>query len=286
MTSAAAIFARDRRILPPTPAAASPSSINPENAFDLPPPTNSATSTTNLHLSSLEDLQWSPTFTTELPADPNEENKVRQVQGAFFSWVNPTSTGTEPSLVAASAAASRLIGLDPSEAERPEFAMVFSGNAPLSNTRSYAQCYGGHQFGSWAGQLGDGRAICLGEVINPETGVRWELQLKGAGKTPYSRMADGRAVLRSSLREFVASEAMAALGVPTTRALSLVATGDRVVRDMFYSGNPELEPGAVVCRVARSFVRFGSFQLPVSRGDEQVALAQQVRFSYVLCFAL
>ena len=103
-------------------------------------------------------------------------------------------------------------------------------------------------------------------------GERWELQLKGAGRTPYSRNADGRAVLRSSLREFVASEAMAALGVPTTRALSLVATGQGVLRDMFYNGNARQEPGAVVCRVARSFVRFGTFQLPAARGGDEAAL--------------
>lgn len=185
--------------------------------------------------SCLEDLRWSPTFTQELPADPSAENRVRQVHGAMFSYVQPTPTGTEPNLVAFSASTSRLIGLEKSEAMRPEFAMVFSGNAPIPNTKTYAQCYGGHQFGSWAGQLGDGRAICLGEVLNPASKVRWELQLKGAGKTPYSRMADGRAVLRSSLREFVASEAMAALGIPTTRALSLVATGDQVLRGTYGS---------------------------------------------------
>lgn len=118
-----------------------------------------------------------------------------------------------------------------------------SGNIPLEGFDSYAQCYGGHQFGHWAGQLGDGRAITLTELIHPQSGERWELQLKGAGKTPYSRRADGRAVLRSSLREFVGSEAMAALGVPTTRALSLVTTGDGVLRDQFYNGNARLEPG-------------------------------------------
>src|SRR5262249_687590 len=103
-------------------------------------------------------------------------------------------------------------------------------------------------------------AITLGELATP-SGGRWELQLKGAGRTPYSRTADGRAVLRSSVREFLCSEAMHFLGVPTTRALSLVATGDIVVRDMFYDGNPLPEPGAVVCRVAPSFIRFGNFEI-------------------------
>ena len=102
---------------------------------------------------------------------------------------------------------------------------------------SHAACYGGHQFGNWAGQLGDGRAIALGEVIDVN-GDHQMLQLKGAGPTPYSRSADGLAVLRSSIREFLCSEAMHHLGVPTTRALSLVTTGDLVVRDVLYNGNP------------------------------------------------
>src|SRR5690625_5674057 len=130
----------------------------------------------------------------------------------------------------------------------------------------HATCYGGHQFGQWAGQLGDGRAINLGEVKN-RRGEHWTLQLKGAGPTPYSRTADGNAVLRSSLREFLCSEAMHHLGVPTTRALSLTLTGDQVQRDMFYDGNPEWEPGAVVCRVAPSFTRFGHFEILTARGE-------------------
>ncbi len=130
----------------------------------------------------------------------------------------------------------------------------------------FATSYGGHQFGHWAGQLGDGRAISLGEAVL-DGGERRELQLKGAGPTPYSRSADGRAVLRSSIREFLCSEAMHHLGIPTTRALSLVGTGDDVMRDMFYDGHARPEPGAVVCRVAPSFLRFGHFELPAKRGD-------------------
>ena len=155
---------------------------------------------------------------------------------------------------------------------RPRFAQVFGGNALLAGMEPYAANYGGHQFGNWAGQLGDGRAITLGEAINAR-GERWELQLKGAGPTPYSRTADGRAVLRSSVREFLCSEAMHHLGVPTTRALCLVATGEQVVRDMFYDGHPQPEPGAIVCRVAPSFMRFGNFELPASRGDAAAARA-------------
>ena len=129
-------------------------------------------------------------------------------------------------------------------------------------------CYGGHQFGNWAGQLGDGRATNLGEVMNSR-GQRWMLQLKGAGPTPYSRTADGLAVLRSSVREFLCSEAMFHLGVPTTRALSLVLTGEQVVRDMFYDGNPQREPGAIVCRVAPSFTRFGNFEILAARRETE-----------------
>ena len=127
-------------------------------------------------------------------------------------------------------------------------------------------CYGGHQFGNWAGQLGDGRAINLGQVTGIDCNS-YMLQLKGAGPTPYSRSGDGRAVLRSSIREYLCSEAMHHLHVPTTRALSLCSTGDNVVRDMFYDGNLAEEIGAVVCRVADSFIRFGNFEIFSARED-------------------
>jgi uncharacterized protein YdiU (UPF0061 family) len=130
----------------------------------------------------------------------------------------------------------------------------------------YAACYGGHQVGNWAGQLGDGRAITLGEMVTSEN-TKWELQLKGPGQTAYSRRADGRAVLRSSVREYLMSEAMHYLGVPTTRALSLVSTGEPVMRDMFYDGHPAYEPGAIVMRVAPTFLRFGNFEIFASRGE-------------------
>ncbi len=117
-----------------------------------------------------------------------------------------------------------LLGLTPTDLQQPEWVAALSGNGLLDGMSPFATCYGGHQFGQWAGQLGDGRAISLGELLH--NNQRWELQLKGAGPTPYSRRADGRAVLRSSIREFLCSEAMFHLGVPTTRALSLVLTGD------------------------------------------------------------
>ena len=169
------------------------------------------------------------------------------------------------------------LGLDGIDLRAAPWPAVLAGNALLPGMETYATPYGGYQFGSWARQLGDGRAIVLGEVLTAAD-RRFELQLKGAGPTPYSRRADGRAVLRSSLREFLCSEAMHHLGVPTTRALSLVATGDEVIRDMFYDGHAQAEPGAVVCRVAPSFTRFGHFELPASREDTRL-LAQLVDFT-------
>jgi uncharacterized protein YdiU (UPF0061 family) len=163
----------------------------------------------------------------------------------------------------------RALGLSEGDCRSEPFAQLLAGNLLLPGMDPFAACYGGHQFGSWAGQLGDGRVITLGE-IRSETGERSEVQLKGAGRTPYSRAGDGRAVLRSSLREFVASEAMHHLGIPTTRALGLVTTGERVVRDMLYDGHPKEEAGAIVCRVAPSFLRFGSFELLTSRGDTEL----------------
>lgn len=158
------------------------------------------------------------------------------------------------------------LDLDEAVGQSDEFLQIFAGNKILQGMQPYSMCYGGHQFGHWAGQLGDGRAILLGDVINSRNN-RWSLQLKGAGPTPYSRSADGLAVLRSSLREFLCSEAMFHLGVPTTRALSLILTGESVVRDMFYDGHPQYEPGAVVCRMAPSFTRFGNFQILSAQKD-------------------
>ena len=204
-------------------------------------------------------------FVRSLPADPQEGSRRRQVHGALYSRIDPTPVAA-PRLIAHSREVAEMLGIPESEIATQRFADVFAGNALLEGMQPYAANYGGHQFGNWAGQLGDGRAITLGEAIDPR-GKRWELQLKGAGPTPYARSADGRAVLRSSVREFLCSEAMSHLGVPTTRALSLVATGEQVERDMFYDGRPQMEPGAVVCRVSPSFIRFGNFELPASRGD-------------------
>lgn len=207
----------------------------------------------------LDQIEFDNRFTNELPADPSEVVRPRQVEHAAYSRVAPTATAG-PVTVAVAAEVAELLELAPGEVETQRFADVFSGNELLEGMDPFAMAYAGHQFGNFAGQLGDGRAIGLGEVRTSD-GDHWMLQLKGAGPTPYSRRADGLAVLRSSIREFLCSEAMYHLGVPTTRALSLIRTGDQVMRDMLYDGNPALEPGAVVCRVAPTFIRFGNFEL-------------------------
>lgn len=223
----------------------------------------------------LEELRWENTFVAELPGDAREGGPVRQVLHACYTKVRPSAVINGPKLVAFSKPAADLVDLDEKEFERDDTAEIWCGAKLLDGMVPYAQCYGGHQFGMWAGQLGDGRAITLGEVVN-RAGERWELQLKGAGRTPYSRMADGLAVLRSSVREFLCSEAMHHLGIPTTRALTLVTTGAGVERDMFYDGNPKTEPGAVVCRMAPSFLRFGSFQIHAARREQDLVLVKTV----------
>ncbi len=216
-------------------------------------------------LADLSGVALENTFVRDLPADPVTVNVPRQVSGAAYTRVEPTPVSA-PKLLAWSDALGEFLGLSKPS---PRTVEILAGSGTTPAMQPYAARYGGHQFGHWAGQLGDGRAITLGELIARD-GSRQELQLKGAGLTPYSRTADGRAVLRSSLREFACSEAMFHLGVPTTRALSLVGTGEPVVRDMFYDGHPEEEPGAVVCRVAPSFVRFGNFQILAANGEHEV----------------
>lgn len=219
-------------------------------------------------------LAWQQRFSAELPADPDTRPQRRQVTDAF-AWVAPTPVAA-PKLLAHSAPLAARFGLG-DLLRSAEGAEVFAGNRLLPGMKPFASSYGGHQFGSWAGQLGDGRAITLGELPD-EAGVLHEFQLKGAGPTPFSRTADGRAVLRSSLREFLMSEAMHYLGVPTTRALTLVQSGEAVVRDMFYDGRARPEPGAIVCRVAPTFLRFGHFELLASR-DDTVGLKRLADFA-------
>ncbi|NRA34917.1 MAG: YdiU family protein, partial [Polyangiaceae bacterium] len=205
-------------------------------------------------------------FVSELPGDKLSANRPRQVEGACYSLVEPTPVAA-PKVIAHSQEVADQLGYSSDDLESARMSAVLGGCALQEGMTSFAAAYGGHQFGNWAGQLGDGRAISLGERQGPD-GNWLEMQLKGAGPTPYSRTADGRAVMRSSVREFLCSEAMFHLGVPTTRALSLVSTGDAVVRDVLYDGNAKPEPGAIVCRVAPSFLRFGNFELFASRGDE------------------
>ncbi|NWT49734.1 SELO protein, partial [Erythrocercus mccallii] len=198
-----------------------------------------------------------------LPVDASEEGGPRTVPGACFVRVRPSPL-QNPRLVAMSLPALALLGLevpaaDPAAAEA-EAALFFSGNRVLAGAEPAAHCYCGHQFGSFAGQLGDGAAMYLGEVLGPR-GERWEIQLKGAGITPFSRQADGRKVLRSSIREFLCSEAMFHLGIPTTRAGTCVTSDSRVIRDIFYDGNPKNERCTVVLRIASTFIRFGSFEI-------------------------
>lgn len=171
---------------------------------------------------------------------------------AFYARLKPTPLPA-PYLVDASVNAATLIGLDTATLTTDDFVQIFSGNRILPNSQPLAAVYSGHQFGVWAGQLGDGRAILLGDVVSKHQNTRLELQLKGAGETPYSRMGDGRAVLRSSIREYLCSEAMAALGIPTSRALCVIGSEQRVMRET-------LETTAVVTRIAPSFVRIGSFE--------------------------
>ncbi len=224
----------------------------------------------------LEQWHFDNRFVQELPGDPESDNSRRQVPEACYSLVEPTPVSA-PQLVACSREAAAELDLSEAACRSAEFLEVFSGNRLLSSMRPFAMRYGGHQFGTWAGQLGDGRAINLGEIIN-HRGARWVLQLKGAGPTPYSRTADGLAVLRSSLREFLCSEAMHHLGIATTRALSLVLTGEQVMRDMFYDGHPKYEPGAVVCRVYPSFIRFGNFEI-LTANHEEALLEELVRYT-------
>ncbi len=207
----------------------------------------------------LSSLSFESKFVDALPEDSNPDQFPHPVLRASYSKVRPTPVA-KPKLIGWSETLGNQLGiLRPDQSDRTA-AEILSGNRILQTMKPYSARYGGHQFGHWAGQLGDGRAITLGELRDPNQ-KSWEIQLKGAGLTPYSRTADGRAVLRSSVREFLCSEAMHHLGVPTTRALSLVTTGEEVIRDMFYDGNPQAEKGAIVCRVAPTFIRFGNFEI-------------------------
>lgn len=206
--------------------------------------------------SSIEQfIQFDNRNLRQLPVDPIIENYCRKVPNAIFSRVRPAPVAN-PQLIAYSTNALDLLGVTVSS----ELVSYLSGNELIPGSEPASHCYCGHQFGSFAGQLGDGAAISLGEVVNGE-GERWELQLKGAGKTPYSRHADGRKVLRSTVREFLCSEAMFFLGIPTTRAATCITSDSTVERDPLYNGTSVQERCTVVSRIAPNFFRFGSFEI-------------------------
>src|SRR5262245_1495610 len=181
------------------------------------------------------------------------DNSYARLPEAFYSKLNPTCFEAPPTLISFNPAAAELIDLDPGEANRSEFADVFGGSLLLPGMEPLAMLYSGHQFGVYVPQLGDGRAILLGEVRN-ERGEKWDLHLKGAGLTPFSREGDGRAVLRSTIREYLCSEALQGLGIPTTRALCIVGSDHKVYRE-------QVETGAMLVRMAPSHVRFGTFEI-------------------------
>lgn len=212
-------------------------------------------------------------FIKNFPGDFSGNTMQRNTPKVLFSTVNPAGFD-HPSLIAFNENLSDEIGLGKFEEKDLDFLV---GNSLPQEMQTYSTAYAGHQFGNWAGQLGDGRAILAGEITN-NLGQKHEIQWKGAGATPYSRHADGRAVLRSSVREYLMSEAMHHLGVPTTRALSLALTGEEVVRDIMYNGNPQNEKGAVIIRTAESFLRFGHFEL-MSAQQEYTTLKELADFT-------
>ena len=187
------------------------------------------------------------------------DNSYRSLPGAFYAPTDPTPTSA-PALIRLNRSLAGELGIDVDWLESQEGLAVLSGNARAEGSDPLAMAYSGHQFGGFSPQLGDGRALLLGEVIG-RAGVRYDIQLKGPGPTPFSRGGDGRSALGPVLREYIVSEAMAALGVPTTRALAAVASGDTVLRE-------ELEPGGILTRVARSHVRVGTFQWFAARDDQ------------------
>jgi uncharacterized protein YdiU (UPF0061 family) len=203
------------------------------------------------------------TTATASPVTPvqfNFANTYARLPERFYARINPTLVAA-PSLVKLNRELARNLGLDPDELASPQGVEILAGNRVAEGSEPLAEAYAGHQFGHFVPQLGDGRANLLGEVLGRD-GVRYDIQLKGSGPTPFSRGGDGRAALGPVLREYLVSEAMAALGVPTTRALAAVTTGERVLRDTVL-------PGAVFTRVAASHLRVGTFQYFAARGDTE-----------------
>lgn len=203
------------------------------------------------------------TTTTDGSDDESLFRRGRRVQGGLFTWLTPEKRAAY-TFLAHSPAAVKTLGLLETESQTTDFQQIMSGERYLSQPFPWAQAYAGYQFGQWAGQLGDGRVVNLFEAKNPETGDRNEVQLKGAGLTPYSRFADGKAVVRSSIREFLASEAVHALGIPSTRALAITLLPKTVAR------RERIEPCAVVARMAPTWIRLGSFSFAKRTGGVEL----------------
>ncbi|XP_021205384.1 protein adenylyltransferase SelO isoform X3 [Bombyx mori] len=212
-----------------------------------------------------------------LPIDENNEQISSNVKNVVFSEATPIPLENNVRLVCVSVdALANILDMDPDVSNREEFVEFVSGRKLPYGALPIAHRYGGHQYGLWAGQLGDGRAHIIGEYVNSRN-ERWQLQLKGSGPTPYSRMRDGRLVLRAAIREMVVSEACHYLGVPTTRAAAVIVSDEAVVRDMYYSGCPRRESAAVVLRLAKCWFRFGSLEV-LSRAGELTVLRQLTDF--------
>ncbi len=189
----------------------------------------------------------------------NFDNSYSRLPANFYAKIKPTAVSS-PNIIFFNKSLASSLGLDFETVSQAQLAKIFSGNEAAAGAENLAMAYAGHQFGHFVPQLGDGRAILLGEIIDP-TGKRHDLQLKGAGRTPYSRNGDGRAALGPVIRELIVSEAMHALGVPTTRALAAVSTGEMVLRE-------SAQPGAILARVGASHIRIGTFQYFAARGDQ------------------
>ncbi|XP_063628971.1 protein adenylyltransferase SelO-like [Cydia splendana] len=208
-----------------------------------------------------------------LPIDENNDQICSNIKNVVFSEVTPCPLERNLQLVCVSEdALISILDMDPDIANREEFAEFIAGRKLPYGALPVAHRYGGHQYGMWVGQLGDGRAHILGEYIN-RLGERWQLQLKGSGLTPYSRVHDGRAVLRSALREMIACEACHFLGIPTVRAAGLVVSDEAVVRDVYFTGNPNRERAAILLRLAECWFRFGSLEI-LARNGELAVLRQ------------
>ena len=216
---------------------------------------------------SLKTLCWKNTFVTQLPADPILENYSRIVKNCLFSFVNNKLPNSLETILFSAEIANKL-NLNISKFNGKELKELQEYLTNERNIQAYAACYGGHQFGNWAGQLGDGRALTFAEIETSD-GQSFDFQLKGSGTTPYSRIFDGKATLESSIREFIGSESLRRLGIPTTNIMAVMSTGENILRN---EGNEfeKHQRGAISIRVSPSLIRFGSFELPFYERNSRV----------------